>query len=452
MRGGLVGSGTRLVAAVLLLTASARDARAVPSFSRQTGQACSACHTEFPELNSFGRSFKLNGYTLTSAPTVSEKESGGREALSLPMAPLLSAMFQASYTATRKDLPSDAGPTQNGDVLFPQQFSVFLAGAFSSHLGGFIQATYDSIAGSFGWDNTDIRGARQGSLGSKDIVYGFTLNNNPTVQDLWNSTPAWGFPWASSSAAPSPSAATLVDGTLAQSVAGLGGYALWNDLLYVELSAYRSAPQGAGRPLDGSAGAVVHHVAPYFRIAVQHEWGNHALEVGAYGLSARIFPGPPLQGAVDRFTDYAADAQYQFTRSAGGGLSAHATYIHEKQDLDATFAAGGSANPSDTLETFRADGTYRFGSRCAVSLGWFSTRGDADAGLRAPAPLSGSATGKPDSTGGIVAFDWNPWQNTRFSVQYTAYGKFNGASTNYDGFGRDARDNDAVYVLAWLAF
>src|SRR5437773_6776469 len=35
--------------------------RRVPSFSRQTGLACSACHYQFLQLTPFGRLFKLNG-------------------------------------------------------------------------------------------------------------------------------------------------------------------------------------------------------------------------------------------------------------------------------------------------------------------------------------------------------------------------------------------------------
>ena len=43
------------------------NALAVPSFARQTGLPCQACHTTFPELTPFGRTFKLNGYTLTGS-------------------------------------------------------------------------------------------------------------------------------------------------------------------------------------------------------------------------------------------------------------------------------------------------------------------------------------------------------------------------------------------------
>src|SRR5438034_1321507 len=42
----------------------------IPSFSRQTGLACNVCHTTFPQLTSFGRRFKLNGYTLTGLQVV----------------------------------------------------------------------------------------------------------------------------------------------------------------------------------------------------------------------------------------------------------------------------------------------------------------------------------------------------------------------------------------------
>ena len=63
------------------------------------------------------------------------------------------------------------------------------------------------------------------------LIYGISVNNNPTVQDLWNSTPAWGFPYASSNAGVSPLASTQIDGPMAQQVAGLSAYAMWNDCL-----------------------------------------------------------------------------------------------------------------------------------------------------------------------------------------------------------------------------
>src|SRR5450830_457443 len=50
--------------ALVVLALAPSTSFAVPSFARQTGMDCAACHTSFPELTPFGRDFKLNGYTL----------------------------------------------------------------------------------------------------------------------------------------------------------------------------------------------------------------------------------------------------------------------------------------------------------------------------------------------------------------------------------------------------
>ena len=41
--------------------------------------------------------------------------------------------------------------------------------------------------------------------------------------------------------------------------------------------------------------------------------------------------------------------------------------------------------------------------------------------------------------------------NLRAGVQYTLYTKFDGASSNYDGTGRNASDNNTVRVFVWTA-
>ena len=46
----------------------------------------------------------------------------------------------------------------------------------------------------------------------------------------------------------------------------------------------------------------------------------------------------------------------------------------------------------------------------------------------------------------------SPHLNVRVGLQYVGYTKFNGGTTNYDGFGRNARDNNTFYVVAWLMF
>ena len=130
------------------------------------------------------------------------------------------------------------------------------------------------------------------------------------------------------------------------------------------------------------------------------------------------------------------------------------TWIHEKQRLDASFAAGLAANPTDTLNTLRVGGSYYYRRKYGAAVGYFSTTGSTDTLLYNPngGPVTGSASGSPDSRGWIMELDYLPWQNVKFALQYTIYNKFNGGSTNYDGFGRNASDNNTVYLLGWINF
>src|SRR6266704_2203754 len=236
--------------ALLIGLCGAGTASAVPSFARQTGMACQSCHTVFPELTPFGRSFKLNAYTIDNLPQVQGITSSKEYELLLNQVPPVSFMFQTSFTHTKSALP-DSDPAlaganaQNGQVLFPQQASLFYAGRIAPNLGAFVQITYDSAGGTFALDNTEFRYAKQVPAVAGGLTYGFTMNNNPTVQDVWNSTPAWQAPFDQrSSAAPVPGAATQIDGTLGGAVAGLTGYLWWRNSIYAEVGLYRSSPQG----------------------------------------------------------------------------------------------------------------------------------------------------------------------------------------------------------------
>ena len=211
-----LGSDAR-AAKGLLVNVHTIHREVIPSFTRQTGLACNVCHTTFPQLTPFGRRFKLNGYTLTGLQVV-EAGDTARRSLKINLIPPVSAMVMTSFTATKTGQPG----TQNGNVELPDQLSLFLGEEITPRIGTFLQFTYSAPDASFGIDNFDVRFANHGTLAAKEVIYGLSLNNNPTVQDLWNSTPAWGFPWASSGVAPTPAAATLIDGGLAQQSAGLG--------------------------------------------------------------------------------------------------------------------------------------------------------------------------------------------------------------------------------------
>lgn len=440
--------GDRMIAPASLIAALASVHRRIPSFSRQTKLACSACHYQFPQLTPFGRLFKLNGYTLTGLETIGQPADTGSETLKLAPIPPASAMLVTSLTSTAKGVPA----TQNNTAAFPQQLSLFLSGQVTPKVGAFTQFTYSATDGKFGIDNVDLRYATHTTFAARDLLFGLTVHNNPTVQDVWNSTPAWGYPFIGPEAAPSPATSTILEGTLSQQVVGVGAYSLWGNLLYTELTAYRSAPQETAQPLDSTATNATRGVVPYWRVALQHLGTSTYAMVGTYGLSSQLYP-TGISGAVNRYTDVAVDGQVE-QRVREGAVIGRASFIHESQRLEGALAQSPATAEflTNTLETFRASASYVPTLRYGVSLGYFLTNGGTDAVRFAPAPVTGSRTGSPNSSGVLGEFNYNPWQNTRLGAQYVAYQKFNGARTNYDASGRNAGDNNTLYLYLWLAF
>ncbi len=432
-----------------LSLAFAPRASALPSYARQTGLPCSGCHTTPPELNPAGRLFKLLGYTDrskgTSIEATGDKRRSGLDMLqTLP----LGAWFETSFTSTNAPQPN----TQNGNFEFPQDISFFLAGAWTSNIGSFLQVTYSAQDDHFTSDNTDIRYANKKKVNGKDWVYGLTLNNNPTVEDLWNSTPAWGYPFIVSDSAPTPTASTIINGSLAQDVAGIGAFTMWNDHLYFDGTIYRTDHIGSPQPTDGTPSNInIRGVAPYWRLAWQENGRTNQWEIGAYGMHVKSTPGA-ITGPEDGYTDFGPDFQYDriFGKDV---LSVRGTYVRENSSLVATAGSEAAAFSRHHLNTGNANVEYHYGNRLSGAFGAFMTSGTADPVLYAPASISGSANGSPRSVGFITNVSYWPTQNLDLAAQYTAYSRFNGGSTNYDGVdSRSASDNNTLYLLARFVF
>lgn len=423
---------------------------AVPSYARQTGLACSGCHYAPPELNPAGRRFKILGYVDRADETkvVKADPSKKRAPLDLLAALPLSVMLDTSFTSTKSPVPS----TQNGSFELPQDISLFLSGAWTSHVGSFLQLTYDTQSDHFSMDNTDIRYANLTKVGGKELIYGIDFNNNPTVEDLWNSTPAWSYPWIASSWAPSPNASPIINNNLGQDVAGIGAYGMWDNHLYLDAALYRSAHIGSALPNDGTtAGYNIRGLAPYWRVAWQQLTGKTQYEFGSYGMHVRSTPFG-ITGPEDSYTDFAFDTQIDRTLFRTDVLSFRGTYIHENSDLLATFAANGASQGSHHLNTVLANAEYHIGNKYTGTLGWFNTTGTSDALLFPTGAVSGNFNGDPRGSGYIANVTYWPWQNLMLGLQYTGYTRFNGAANNYDGAGRNAGSNNTVYLDAKIIF
>lgn len=424
---------------------------AVPSFARQTGMDCAACHTSFPELTPFGREFKLNGYTL-----------GERQML--PLAAMM--QFSVTHLATNHDSSGAKLMLRENDPQF-DLMSIFAAGKLSDYAGMFVQWTYSnnsetrvdgSIRHHSQLDNTDLRLVGTHDVFGKNLVFGLNLNNNPTVQDVWNSTPAWGFPFNGPNL-PHPGTAfsSIIDGGLSQQVAGLGGYFWYDRHLYGELSFYGNANNLFRVLSEGqqwhtnSVTRIDGRNNPYWRLAWNEDRGPHSLMVGTYGMQVDVFPDSANPyGPTDRYTDMALDAQYQYL-SDPHIFTLQTTYIHEKRDYKASYdptCTTGACNPHDHLNTFRAKASYLYDRKYGASLAYFNTTGSTDA---VAFSTGDNLVFKPDNQGYIAQFDYNPWTFARVTLQYTRYTKWDG-SRQMDTLGLKPGDRDSLFLSTWFAF
>ena len=132
-------------------------------------------------------------------------------------------------------------------------------------------------------------------------------------------------------------------------------------------------------------------------------------------------------------------------------------------------------NASDTSNIFRAKLSYVYQAKYGGSMSFFNrtsttntanmTSGyDPNTGLITSDPggllgavavstrVSGNLSGNLGTRGFTYEAFFMPVQYVRVGAQYTAYNKYNGATSNYDGFGRNPQDNNTLYFYVWGAY
>jgi hypothetical protein len=475
----------------------ADNAQALPAFARQTGQNCVSCHAggQFPELTPYGRMFKMTGYTI-----------GER---TIPIS-VMGVATSARVDNTSKSDDPTADFQKNG-TLVPATASVFLAGKVTDNIGIFSQTTYDNYAGQKtnadgspgSWyghsniDNFDLRFADRFIDARRDLIVGLSANNNPSISDPWNSAAAWMqyVPGASLTSHDFTDANSPYTGYGAGgNIAGVTAYLYWNKTIYAELGTYRTANKGfsllsAGIP-DTDTTKLRGSNNPYWRLAATHEWGAHNIMVGASGMRADVYDvGTDISDPnnLGRFDNTGVDAQYQYILDPHT-VTVQAAYMRQKTTYSNAVFTGGApgfvladgvtpiaaANPSDTTNVFRAKLSYIFQAKYGGSLSYFNLTGStntlnqssgyevgvcavgaaicSEAAGGASSRVGGNLSGNPATRGLTYEAFWTPVQYVRVGVQYTAYDKFNGASTNYDGLGRDAKDNNTLFFYIWGAY
>ncbi|RLJ70328.1 hypothetical protein BCF55_0596 [Hydrogenivirga caldilitoris] len=101
------------------------EAKAMPSFARQTGLSCSTCHTIPPRLNAYGRTFKIRGYTDGKA--IEDILTGEGESI-LKYNPVSIRVLSYPYSKKKGE---------DREVIFPDEVVIAFAGRISENVGTF---------------------------------------------------------------------------------------------------------------------------------------------------------------------------------------------------------------------------------------------------------------------------------------------------------------------------
>ncbi|MHB0992443.1 MAG: cytochrome c family protein [Burkholderiales bacterium] len=428
-------------AAALLSLLLSGNAHAVPAFARQTGQNCLACHAggNFPELTPYGRLFKLTGYTI-----------GKR---TIPLA----VMGVFGSTNVKGPTPTGPGHTATDGSLTFDTGSLFVAGKITDKSGLFAQFTYNNYSGDtgasgqVGSDNTDFRYADQLVNGDQNFIYGFDINNNPGVEDVWNSTPAWGYNVVPISTGFGPAAMPIIDGGLAQQAVGTGAYMYWDKTVYAEISGYRTGDgvysfmtQGNGQQIN------IKGENPYLRLALTHDWGAQNVMVGYSYFDVNEYV-PGMQNLTNHYRDNTIDFQYQYL------LDPH-TFTVDVTRTNETIDYGDAGSSPDSINSLMAKATYTYEAKYGAALEYFNISnssnnlGNTNSNYN-PSAIAGEFGSQIGTEGWTPEVFWLPVQNVRIGVQYTMFNRVDGVATGAaDSFNGKASGDNQVVFYVWGAY
>ncbi len=389
-------------------TVVSMDAAAVPAFARQTGQNCQACHVggQFPELTPYGRLFKLTGFTL-----------GQRASVPLAIMGVFTAVQNPGDRAV-----NGSNVTNDGALTFATS-SLFFGGKLTDSIGALAQYTWNNaynngqnntwfpLTGTAGSDNTDFRYAQHITNGNNDLIFGVSVNNNPGVEDVWNSSAAWGYNTVPGSFGSDNSISPILNQGLAQQAVGAGAYVYWNRTVYAEVSGYRTGDGVFSFLTQGIPSSAMNYIsgtAPYVRLALTHDWGNSNAMIGYTYFAPDVYEGNLNGGPYDAYRDNMVDFQYQYILDPN-------TVTVELSDINETVNYGSAAGSAmDTNSLFRAKASYTYEAKYGVTLLYSNGTNNVN-------PTSPVNTLQYGSTAWTPEVFWIPIQNVRIGYQYTIY-------------------------------
>ena len=484
-----IGKGflTLALAGLSFLTS---EAHATAAFSRQTGESCATCHMQAygPWLTEYGTKFKLDGYVAGDAAKIPTLLNNFSAEIVASVSNVASAVPQGSLYGNNK-YQSNAQTNVVNDWD-----AIFFTGRVLPKVGAYLQMQITPQTGrQIFLSMADIRFADHFNFEGHSIQYGVTANNAPTMSDTWMTSFAWMYPYTNpvgSGVSPAPNAQPWLASLMGSATsAGMTAYTKIDNHWYFEAGGYTNQSIAMGQGLGiannlGSNDAIVGG-AGYWRVYWDDFFGPHHLMIGSYGLAGNTAPNCGASGAcagqnystaltgTNSIQEINLDTNYSYMMDDKNMFMFMWRYTHDSIKNSAWLQTqcnnGICPNASNGLNNNMVMGMWTYDKTYNLSFAWNHQWGTSDrvmygnlddSGL--PNPVTGSANGSPNLNSFLVEVDYipfgkgrflsDPYFNMRLSLQYWAYTQFNGATTNYDGNGRSAGQNNTTYFVTNINF
>jgi hypothetical protein len=147
----LLSASLLLLGALVWTLVSAPQAKAIPAFARKYQTSCTTCHSDFPQLNDFGKAFKKNGFKFPTddelfvkQPPVMLGAKAQKEVFPKAVYPgelpgsLPIAFRYSGFAQYNSKIPLAVGYVPRTDLFAPNTFTVIAAGSFGPTLSFWI--------------------------------------------------------------------------------------------------------------------------------------------------------------------------------------------------------------------------------------------------------------------------------------------------------------------------
>lgn len=253
------------------------EAKAIPSFARQTGFSCSTCHTIPPRLNKYGMLFKMKGYTEGKALADIPAGDGYTITKFNPV-----SVRVLSYPYVKKK-------GEDREIEFPDEFMIAFAGRITENVGAVLEPIYEAEEGEWDIEYARIAAVKDFNGVLVGVIGGWT---SPTGTDPFISLDYHGRRLTRQKATPHDALTNSgLQDVFDFNNRGASVYAYIANTLYVNVGAYTGTSRlenediGVEEELINRKGA--DPLDLYGRVAVTPPTGIADINVGAFVYSGR---------------------------------------------------------------------------------------------------------------------------------------------------------------------